>query len=199
MRADAFARRDIPEPQSPGTRRPIGLLPLLSVVLLVGAVSAYAGMTFVARWTAAATRDTPTETSATDARPAATLPPLAAAPEIAAPSSVPGSSTIGIATAAAQSPNPAFRADTGEKGIGVRTANAATPNRAVQGVTDTEIRFGLAAPFSGPAKEMGRQLKLGIETAFAAANENGRLSGRQLKLITADDGYEPARTLNAMK
>jgi branched-chain amino acid transport system substrate-binding protein len=69
----------------------------------------------------------------------------------------------------------------------------------VQGVTDTEIRFGIAAPFSGPAKEMGRQLKLGIETAFAAANEAGGVEGRQLKLITADDGYEPSRTLNAMK
>ena len=70
---------------------------------------------------------------------------------------------------------------------------------AVQGVTDTEIRFGMAAPFAGPAKEMGRQLKLGIETAFAAANENGGVDGRQLKLVTADDGYEPTRTLNAMK
>jgi ABC-type branched-subunit amino acid transport system substrate-binding protein len=57
----------------------------------------------------------------------------------------------------------------------------------------------MAAPFAGPAKEMGRQLKLGIETAFAAANDNGGVDGRQLKLVTADDGYEPTRTLNAMK
>jgi ABC-type branched-subunit amino acid transport system substrate-binding protein len=83
-------------------------------------------------------------------------------------------------------------------------ANAAptatrTDQRTIQGVTDTEIRFGIAAPFAGPAKEMGRQLKLGIDTAFNMANDNGGVDGRQLKLVTADDGYEPARTLNAMK
>ncbi|GLH82269.1 leucine/isoleucine/valine-binding protein precursor [Bradyrhizobium sp. SSBR45G] len=70
---------------------------------------------------------------------------------------------------------------------------------AVQGVTESEIRFGMAAPFSGPAKEMGHQLKLGIELAFAQANEDGGVNGRQLKLYTADDAYEPTRTLNAMK
>ncbi len=107
---------------------------------------------------------------------------------------------ITTAAAAAQVPSPAPRADDAEKSSNARTANAAPPNRStVQGVTDTEIRFGMAAPFSGPAKEMGHQLKLGIETAFAAANESGRIAGRQLKLVTADDGYEPTRTLNAMK
>jgi ABC-type branched-subunit amino acid transport system substrate-binding protein len=124
-----------------------------------------------------------------------------AAPPVAPASPDPGSSSIEITTAAAaaQIPSPVLRADNGEKSSNVRTANAAPLNRTVQGVTDTEIRFGLAAPFSGPAKEMGHQLKLGIETAFAAANESGRIGGRQLKLVTADDGYEPTRTLNAMK
>ena len=37
---------------------------------------------------------------------------------------------------------------------------------AVRGMTDREIRFGIAAPFSGSARELGRQMKLGIETAF---------------------------------
>ena len=69
----------------------------------------------------------------------------------------------------------------------------------LQGVTDLEIRFGMAAPFSGPAKELGRQMKLGIETAFNAANETGGVNGRKLVLIAADDGYEPARTVEAMK
>ena len=42
-------------------------------------------------------------------------------------------------------------------------------------------------------------MKIGIETAFDAANESGGASGRTLKLIAADDGYEPSRTGNAMK
>jgi branched-chain amino acid transport system substrate-binding protein len=70
---------------------------------------------------------------------------------------------------------------------------------AVQGVTGKEIRLGMVAPFTGPAKELGRQMKLGIETAFNAANEAGGVHGRRLALVTADDGYEPARTGDAMK
>src|SRR5712672_1089158 len=69
----------------------------------------------------------------------------------------------------------------------------------VRGVTDQEIRFGMAAPFSGSAKELGRQMKLGIDTAFNRVNETGGVEGRMLKLIAADDGYEPTRTTDAMK
>jgi len=69
----------------------------------------------------------------------------------------------------------------------------------VPGVTKDEIRFGMVAPFSGPAKELGRQMKLGIEAAFSAANDAGGVAGRRLILIAADDGYEPTRTADAMK
>jgi branched-chain amino acid transport system substrate-binding protein len=72
-------------------------------------------------------------------------------------------------------------------------------NVPVRGVADNEIRFGLSAPFSGPAKELGRQMKLGVETAFNNANDGGGINGRQLKLVTVDDGYEPTRTAEAMK
>src|SRR5262249_45805905 len=43
----------------------------------------------------------------------------------------------------------------------------------VRGVTDREIRFGISAPFTGPAKELGQNMKLGIEAAFNVANANG--------------------------
>jgi branched-chain amino acid transport system substrate-binding protein len=69
----------------------------------------------------------------------------------------------------------------------------------VRGVTETAIKFGMSAPFSGPARELGRQMKLGIETAFDRVNDAGGISGRQLHLVTADDGYEPGRTGEAMK
>jgi ABC-type branched-subunit amino acid transport system substrate-binding protein len=69
----------------------------------------------------------------------------------------------------------------------------------VRGITDREIRFGMAAPFSGPAKELGRQMKLGIDTAFNRINDSGGVDGRMLKLVAADDGYEPSRTPEAMK
>ena len=57
----------------------------------------------------------------------------------------------------------------------------------------------MSAPFSGAAKELGQNMKIGIEAAFNAVNANGGIHGRQLRLITADDGYEPARTAETMK
>ena len=70
---------------------------------------------------------------------------------------------------------------------------------AVRGVTDKEIRFGIVAPFSGASRELGRQMKLGIDTAFNRVNDTGGVNGRMLRLLAADDGYEPSRTLDAMK
>lgn len=69
----------------------------------------------------------------------------------------------------------------------------------VRGVTDREIRFGISAPFSGPAKELGQNMMIGIEAAFNAANANGGVHGRQLRIIAVDDGYEPTRTATTMK
>jgi ABC-type branched-subunit amino acid transport system substrate-binding protein len=69
----------------------------------------------------------------------------------------------------------------------------------VRGVTDNEIRFGFSAPLSGAAKELGHHMKLGISAAFNVANANGGVHGRQLRLVAADDGYEPARTAETMK
>lgn len=75
-----------------------------------------------------------------------------------------------------------------------------TPARAqANGVTDAEVVFGMSAAFSGQAKELGRQMKVGIDVAFAAANEAGGVHGRKLALVAMDDGYEPARTQTAMK
>jgi ABC-type branched-subunit amino acid transport system substrate-binding protein len=68
-----------------------------------------------------------------------------------------------------------------------------------RGVTDKEIRFGISAPFSGATKELGHHMKLGIEAAFDAVNAVGGVHGRQLTLVAADDGYEPARTSETMK
>ena len=72
-------------------------------------------------------------------------------------------------------------------------------NNSVRGVTDSEIRFGISAPFSGAAKELGQNMRVGIEAAFRAVNASGGVNGRQLRLVAADDGYEPARTAVTIK
>ncbi len=73
------------------------------------------------------------------------------------------------------------------------------PKNFFRGVTDTEIRFGISAAFSGPAKELGQNMKRGIEAAFNAANDAGGVFGRRLRLIAADDGYETSRAAITMK
>jgi branched-chain amino acid transport system substrate-binding protein len=67
------------------------------------------------------------------------------------------------------------------------------------GVTDAEVVFGMAAPFTGTSKELGRQMKVGLEVAFASANADGGVQGRQLRLVALDDGYEPSRTADVMR
>jgi len=49
---------------------------------------------------------------------------------------------------------------------------------AVRGINANEIRFGIVAPFSGSARELGRQMKLGIDTAFNRVNDAGGINGR---------------------
>jgi branched-chain amino acid transport system substrate-binding protein len=84
--------------------------------------------------------------------------------------------------------------------VAATAPTAAVPvGPAVRGVTDREIRFGMSANLSGAAKENGRQMKLGIDLAFNRVNDAGGVNGRLLKLIVADDGYEPARTVENMK
>ena len=73
------------------------------------------------------------------------------------------------------------------------------PVSAVRGISDNEIRFGITAAFTGPVRERGRQMKLGIETAFNQVNDAGGIGGRKLRIIAADDGNEPARTLQAVR
>jgi branched-chain amino acid transport system substrate-binding protein len=182
------AMRD-PQPPSPG-RKSLSTLRDLVLVALVSMAGAYGGITIYTRM------------SGTNAKPAATTQPapaprvLAAAeepaspPPAAAPAAAPTTVAAAIATAAATVPPTTTAA---------LTTPSLPPGPAVRGVTDTEIHFGIAAPFSGPAKELGRQMKQGIDTAFGVVNASGGINGRQLRLVAADDGYEPSRTLAASK
>jgi serine/threonine protein kinase/ABC-type branched-subunit amino acid transport system substrate-binding protein len=78
---------------------------------------------------------------------------------------------------------------------GTRALTATAP-----GVTATEITLGMSAPFSGPAKELGRGMQIGIETYLNHVNETtGGIHGRKIKLLALDDGYEPDRCVITMK
>jgi ABC-type branched-subunit amino acid transport system substrate-binding protein len=71
--------------------------------------------------------------------------------------------------------------------------------RAETGVTDHEILIGEFAAFSGPAGQLGQRMNAGIQAQFKAVNAAGGVNGRQLKLVTRDDGYEPEKSKAAVK
>ena len=52
-------------------------------------------------------------------------------------------------------------------------ASAAANDPQVPGVSAARILFGQSAAFSGPAQELGRNMRLGIEAAFHEANSAG--------------------------
>ena len=68
------------------------------------------------------------------------------------------------------------------------SANALGEN----GVTADKIVLGQAAVFSGPAAQLGIQLRNGIKSYFDFVNSQGGVNGRKLELVTEDDRYEPA-------
>ena len=59
------------------------------------------------------------------------------------------------------------------------------------GVSDSRVLFGQSAAFSGPAQELGKNMRLGIEAAFHEINQRGGVHGRMLELSSLDDAYEP--------
>ena len=70
---------------------------------------------------------------------------------------------------------------------------------AAQGVTADKILLGQAAVFSGPAAQLGIQMRNGIKAYLDSVNERGGVHGRRLELITEDDRYEAAVAPGATK
>jgi ABC-type branched-subunit amino acid transport system substrate-binding protein len=72
-------------------------------------------------------------------------------------------------------------------------ACAALPAPAQQpGVSADRILLGQAAVFTGPAAQLGIQMRNGIKSYFDFVNEKGGVHGRKLELVSEDDKYEPA-------
>jgi len=53
------------------------------------------------------------------------------------------------------------------------------------------IYLGMSTALSGPAQSLGLGMQAGMEAYFTRVNREGGLNGRQLVLITMDDGYVP--------
>src|SRR5690349_10756535 len=62
------------------------------------------------------------------------------------------------------------------------------------GATDSEIKLGQTMPYSGPASAYGTIGR--AEQAYVQMiNEKGGINGRKITLLSLDDGYSPAKTV----
>lgn len=71
--------------------------------------------------------------------------------------------------------------------------------QAEPGVSDGTILIGQSAPLSGPAEELGKEMKAGAQLYFDHINRQGGINGRKIELRSLDDGYEPERTTSNTK
>lgn len=70
-------------------------------------------------------------------------------------------------------------------------AEASSVSSQGAGVTESRVLFGQSAALSGPAQELGSNMRLGIMAAFHEVNQRGGVHGRMLELVSLDDAYEP--------
>lgn len=69
----------------------------------------------------------------------------------------------------------------------------AAPAAAADGVTASTVVVGQSAALSGPAAELGAEMRKGILAYFEHVNRSGGVNGRRLVLKSLDDGYEATR------
>ncbi len=62
-----------------------------------------------------------------------------------------------------------------------------------------EIVLGMSTALSGPAGDLGKDMREGVLAGLERANRGGGVHGRRLRLIVLDDGYEPVRTAPNMR
>ena len=62
------------------------------------------------------------------------------------------------------------------------------------------IILGQSCALSGPAKDLGIEMRAGLLASFGLINDNGGVKGREIHLISLDDGYEPDKAVrNTLK
>src|ERR1700682_1295509 len=62
------------------------------------------------------------------------------------------------------------------------------------GVSENEVLIGSCSALEGPSHFLGVETVTGAKAYFNLTNDEGGVNGRKLKLISADDSYDPAKT-----
>ncbi len=67
------------------------------------------------------------------------------------------------------------------------------------GVSNNQIVLGVIDPVTGPPSLLGKAHALSLKVWAADVNARGGINGRKIKMVVEDDGYVPARSLQALK
>ncbi len=62
-----------------------------------------------------------------------------------------------------------------------------------------DIHLGMSTALSGPAGELGINMRDGVLAGLERGNRTGGIGGRRFRLTVLDDGYEPIRTAPNMR
>src|SRR5689334_14263336 len=80
--------------------------------------------------------------------------------------------------------------------LGLTIAPAIAQKNYGPGASDTEVKIGSTAPFSGPLAMAGAVAKSFAAYFDKVNSEEGGINGRKIRVITADDSYAPPRTVD---
>ena len=78
------------------------------------------------------------------------------------------------------------------------TSSAWADKKYGPGVTDTEIKIGNTAPYSGPVSAFGSIAKTQA-AYFKKINDEGGVNGRKINFISLDDAYSPPKTVEQVR
>jgi branched-chain amino acid transport system substrate-binding protein len=78
--------------------------------------------------------------------------------------------------------------------LSITTAAGAAEKKYGPGVTDTEIKLGQTSPYSGPASAYSVIARAQL-AYFKMINDQGGINGRKINMISIDDAYSPAKTV----
>ena len=78
------------------------------------------------------------------------------------------------------------------------TSSAWAEKKYGPGVTDTEIKIGNTAPYSGPVSAFGSIAKTQA-AYFKKINDEGGVNGRKINFISLDDAYSPPKTVEQVR
>ena len=82
--------------------------------------------------------------------------------------------------------------------LGLSATAALAQKKYDSGASDTEIKIGQTAPFSGPASAYATIAK--AQAAYIKMiNDQGGVNGRKINLIQYDDGYSPPKTVEQVR